>query len=104
MEINDNDTLIEDGSNMSIASPFLSYPETLTHKGREDKNDEFLNMVFKLGKKWVDKNGAKCNMVFGCKTKKTPVLSGKMHRNNTTLQHMFARADRIRVPNPPAHL
>ena len=27
-----------------------------------DKNDPFLNMGFKHGKKWVDKNGAKCNM------------------------------------------
>ena len=24
-----------------------------------DKNDQFLNMGFKHGKKWVDKNGAK---------------------------------------------
>ena len=30
-----------------------------------DKNDPFLNMGFKHGKKWVDKNGAKCNMGFG---------------------------------------
>ena len=29
-----------------------------------DKNDPFLNMGFKHGKKWVDKHGAKCNMGF----------------------------------------
>ena len=34
-----------------------------------DKNDPFLNMGFKHGKKWVDKNGAKCNMGFGRITK-----------------------------------
>ena len=33
-----------------------------------DKNDPFLNMGFKHGKKWVDKNGAKCNMGFGRRT------------------------------------
>ena len=37
-----------------------------------DKNDPFLNMGFKHGKKWVDKNGAKCNMGFGRVTKNTP--------------------------------
>ena len=37
-----------------------------------DKNDPFLNVGFKHGKKWVDKNGAKCNMEFGCITKNTP--------------------------------
>ena len=37
-----------------------------------DKNDPFLNMGFKHGKKWVDKNGAKCNMGFGRITKNTP--------------------------------
>ena len=36
-----------------------------------DKNDPFLNMGFKHGKKWVNKNGAKCNMEFGCITKNT---------------------------------
>ena len=36
-----------------------------------DKNDPFLNMGFKHGKKWVDKNGAKCNMRFGRITKNT---------------------------------
>ena len=30
-----------------------------------DKNDPFLNMGFKHGKKWVDKNGAKCNTGLG---------------------------------------
>ena len=37
-----------------------------------DKNDPFLNMWFKHGKQWVDKNGAKCNMGFGRITKNTP--------------------------------
>ena len=37
-----------------------------------DKNDPFLNVGFKHGKKWVDKNGAKCNMGFGRITKKKP--------------------------------
>ena len=36
-----------------------------------DKNDPFLNMGFKHGKKWVDKNGAKCNMGFGRITQNT---------------------------------
>ena len=36
-----------------------------------DKNDPFLNMGFKHGKKWVDKNGAKCKMGFGRATKNT---------------------------------
>ena len=39
-----------------------------------DKNDPFLNMGFKHGKKWVDKNGAKCNMGFGRITKNTHFL------------------------------
>ena len=31
----------------------------------DDGNDPFLNLVFfKHGKKWVDENGAKCNMGF----------------------------------------
>ena len=38
-----------------------------------DKNDPFLNMGFKHGEKWVDKNGAKCNMGFGRITKNTRV-------------------------------
>ena len=37
-----------------------------------DKNGPFLKMVFKHGKKWVDTNGAKCNMGFGRITKNTP--------------------------------
>ena len=36
-----------------------------------DKNDPFLNMGFKHGKKWADKNGAKCNMGFGRITENT---------------------------------
>ena len=36
-----------------------------------NKNDPFLNMGFKHWKKWVDKNGAKCNMGFWRITKNT---------------------------------
>ena len=36
-----------------------------------DKNDSFLNMGFKHGKKWVDTNGAKCNVGFVRITKNT---------------------------------
>ena len=36
-----------------------------------DKNDPFLNMGFKHWKKWVDKNGAKCDMGFGRFTQNT---------------------------------
>ena len=36
-----------------------------------DKNDTFLNKEFKHGKKWVDKSGAKCDMVFGRITQNT---------------------------------
>ena len=39
-----------------------------------DKNDPFLNKGFKHGKKWVDKNGAKCNMGFGRITKNTALV------------------------------
>ena len=42
-----------------------------TQGRRRTKNDPFLNMGFKHGKKWVDKNGAKCNMGFGRITKNT---------------------------------
>ena len=41
-----------------------------------DKNDLFLNMGFKHGKKWVDKNGAKCKMEFGRITKNTRLMTG----------------------------
>ena len=41
-----------------------------------DNNDPSLIMVFKHGKKWVDKNGATCNMGFGCITKNTRVGGG----------------------------
>ena len=41
-----------------------------TQRATTDKNDPFLNMGFKHGKKWVDKNGAKCNMGFGRITQK----------------------------------
>ena len=43
-----------------------------------DKNDPFLYMGFKHGKKWVDKNGAKCNMGFGRMSENTwpPTLRG----------------------------
>ena len=44
-----------------------------------DKNDPFLNMGFKHEKKWVDKNGAKCNIGFGRiikKTKTNPSMVG----------------------------
>ena len=37
-----------------------------------DKNDPFLKKGFKHGQKWVDKNGAKCNVGFGRTTKYTP--------------------------------
>ena len=40
-----------------------------------DKNDPFLNMRFKHGKKWVDKNGAKRDMEFGRITKTTPFFT-----------------------------
>ena len=43
-----------------------------TQGRRRTKMTHFLNMVFKHGKKWVDKNGAKCNMGFGRITKNTP--------------------------------
>ena len=37
-------------------------------------------MEFKHRKKWVDKNGAKCNMVFGRTTKNTPTdASSTLH-------------------------
>ena len=37
--------------------------DTIIFEGQRattDKNDLFLNMEFKHGKKWADKNGAKC--------------------------------------------
>ena len=43
-----------------------------TQGRRRTKMTHFLNMGFKHGKKWVDKNGAKCNMGFGRITKNTP--------------------------------
>ena len=46
-----------------------------TTRATTDKNDPFLNMGFKHGKKWVDKNGAKCNMGFGRITNNTPRTS-----------------------------
>ena len=48
-----------------------------------DKNDPFLNMGFKHGKKWVDKNGAKCNMEFGRITKNNPRGSHSMLRSTS---------------------
>ena len=38
---------------------------------RRTKNDPFLNVGFKRGTKWVDKNGAKCNMGLGHLTENT---------------------------------
>ena len=43
-----------------------------TQGRRRTKNDPFLNMGFKHGKSVWTKNGAKCNMGFGRKTKNTP--------------------------------
>ena len=47
-----------------------------------DKNDPFLNMGFKHGKKWVDKNGAKCNVGFGRITKNTRVSQSGHHADS----------------------
>ena len=41
----------------------------------------FLNMGFKHGKKWVDLNGAKCNMGFGRVTKNTRNLLSLVYEN-----------------------
>ena len=46
--------------------------ESKTQMATTDKNDSFLILGFKHGKKWVDKNGTKCNMGFGRITKNTP--------------------------------
>ena len=52
-------------------------------KSVTDKNDPFLNMGFKHGQKWVDKNGAKCNMEFGRITKNT--LARQLANSHHTL-------------------
>ena len=41
-----------------------------------DKNDPFLNKMFKHGEKWVHKNGAKCNVGFGRITQNFPEMEG----------------------------
>ena len=45
-----------------------------TQGRRRNKNDPFLKMGFKHGKKGVDKNGTKCNMGFGRVTKNTLLM------------------------------
>ena len=85
-----------------------------------DKNDPFLNMGFKHGKKWVDKNGAKCNLGFGRTTKNTPrrkitvfvtrhfkpdvfaqlIFQGKTSRRRTS-QPLLIAADHFSVREPP---
>ena len=54
--------------------PFVVLEILEGQRATTDKNDPFLNTGFKHGKRWVDKNGAKCNMGFGRTTKKTPYL------------------------------
>ena len=58
----------------SIVSPRRSGDSNLkvskTQGRRRTKDDPFLNMGFKPGKKWLDKNGGKCNMGFRAKNSK----------------------------------
>ena len=52
------------GANMVFPGSWEGFEifSVMDTRATTDKNDPFLNAGFKHGKKWVDKNGAKCNM------------------------------------------
>ena len=65
----EEDTDRDDGRGRTTLT--MGMTQTFGQRATTDKNDPFLNMEFKHGKKWVDKNGAKCNMGFGRISKNT---------------------------------